>query len=77
MVFMSRRLTTAEAARAVGTTRVTLQKWIRSGRVKAPKVTLLDGHAVRFWSPADVRRLQQVKDKTYRRGRGRKKKAKK
>ena len=76
MVSVSRRLTTAEAARAVGTTRVTVQKWIRAGRVKAPEVTLLDGHSVRFWSRADVRALQLVKDKTYRRGRGRKKKTK-
>jgi excisionase family DNA binding protein len=74
---MRARLTTAEAAAAVGIGRVTLQKWIRSGRVKAPEVTLLNGHAVRFWSQPDIRTLRWIKEKTYRRGRGRKKKAKK
>jgi predicted site-specific integrase-resolvase len=34
---MIERLTTAEAAKAVGIARHTLQRWISEGRVNAPK----------------------------------------
>jgi excisionase family DNA binding protein len=70
---MSERLTTAEAAKAVGIARHTLQGWIRTGRVKAPNAQIREGRAVRLWSDADVNRLAQVKASTYRKGRGRKK----
>ena len=67
-------LTTTEAARKTGLNRVTLQEWIRTGRVKAPRLVLRNGRAVRFWSQADIEKLRDVKAHTYRRGRGRKKK---
>ncbi len=71
---MSQDLTTAEAAKKVRVNRVTLQEWIRTGKVKAPRLALRNGRAVRLWSKADIRRLQDLKARTYRRGRGRKKK---
>jgi excisionase family DNA binding protein len=67
-------LTTTEAARKTGLSRVTLQEWIRTGKVKAPRLVLRNGRAVRLWSQADIENLRDVKDQTYRRGRGRKKK---
>ena len=67
-------VTTTEAARKTGLNRVTLQEWIRMGRVRAPKLVLRNGRAVRLWSQADIEKLQDVKGQTYRRGRGRKKK---
>jgi predicted site-specific integrase-resolvase len=67
-------LTTTGAARKAGINRVTLQEWIRTGRVKAPRLVLRNGRAVRLWSQADIEKLQAVKRQTYRRGRGRKKK---
>ncbi len=73
---MPERLTTAEAAKAVGIARHTLQQWIRERRVKAPKAVLRNGRGVRLWSDADVKRLAEVKAKTYRKGRGRKPKPK-
>jgi excisionase family DNA binding protein len=73
---MSQSLTTAGAAKAVGITRQTLQRWIREGKIKAPKPTLSNGRGVRLWSDAHVRRLVQVKIETYRKGRGRKAKPK-
>jgi excisionase family DNA binding protein len=69
---MSERLTTGKAAKAVGIARHTLQRWIREGRVNAPKAILRDGRGVRLWSDADVKRLAHVKENTYRKGRGRK-----
>jgi excisionase family DNA binding protein len=73
---MSESLTTAGAAKAVGIARHTLQRWIREGKVRAPKATLRDGRGVRLWSDADLKRLAQVKENTYRKGRGRKPKRK-
>lgn len=73
---MSERLTTDGAAKAVGIARHTLQRWIREGRIHAPKVMLRDGRGVRLWSDADLRRLAQIKENTYRNGRGRKPKRK-
>jgi len=70
---MRHGLTTAGAAKRARIDRVTLQEWIRTGRVNAPRLVLHDGRAVRLWSAADIKKLQDVKTKTYRRGRGRKK----
>lgn len=66
-------LTTTEAARKTGINRVTLQEWIRTGRIRGPKLVLRNGRAVRLWSKVDIEKLQDVKKQTYRRGRGRKK----
>jgi predicted site-specific integrase-resolvase len=69
-------LNTAGAAKKIGITRNTLQRWIREGQVKAPKAILRNGRAVRLWSDADIKRLAEVKENTYRKGRGRKPKPK-
>jgi hypothetical protein len=68
---VAKLLTTTEAAQRVGIDRVTLQKWIRTHRVKPPETVLRNGRSVRLWSPRDVERLREVKARTYRRGRGR------
>jgi hypothetical protein len=71
---MKTKLTTRQAAAAVGIGMTTLNEWIASGRVKAPKPVLVGAVGMRLWSPADIARLRVVKQKTYRKGRGRKKK---
>jgi len=73
---MSEQLTTAGAAKAVGIARHTLQRWIREGKVRAPKLILRGGRGVRLWPDAYMKRLAQVKVSTYRKGRGRKAKPK-
>ncbi len=65
-------LTTGEAARAVGIGRVTLQRWIRARKIRAPKPRLRNSIGVRLWSPADIANLRRVKEKVFRKGRGRK-----
>jgi predicted site-specific integrase-resolvase len=70
---MERLISTAAAAKSVHIDRVTLQEWIRTGRVDPPRVILQNGRAIRLWSAIDIKRLKQIKAKTYRRGRGRKK----
>jgi len=63
--------TTREAAKAAGISRVTLQAWIKSGRVRAPEPTEFGGASARLWSDSDVARLRVVKQKTYLKTRGR------
>ena len=71
---MSLSLSTEKAARVVGINQRTLQRWMRAGRVKAPKPRLRNGQGIRLWSKADIEQLRKVKERTYRKGRGRKKK---
>ena len=71
-----RKLTTAEAAVEVGIDRITLQRWIRAKRVKAPRAVLRNGRAVRLWAPDDIERLRKTKERIHRKGRGRKAKPK-
>ena len=73
---MKSKLTTAEAAQRVGIDRITLQRWIRDKKVKAPMPVLRKGRGVRLWSRTDMAVLQQTKEKIHRKGRGRKPKAK-
>jgi excisionase family DNA binding protein len=67
----SKVYTTREAAKAAKISRVTLQAWIKSGRVHAPKPTEFGGASVRLWNESDLARLRAVKQKTYLKKRGR------
>jgi hypothetical protein len=69
------KLTTAEAAKRAGIHQVTLQKWIAAGRLMAPDAILIGAVGYRLWSAKDVALLLKVKDASYRKGRGRKKKS--
>jgi excisionase family DNA binding protein len=60
MCIMSKGLSTAEAASAVGIGRVTLQRWIRRGQVKAPKMVIRNGRALRLWFDRDIARLRKL-----------------
>jgi hypothetical protein len=73
---MPTKLPTKQAAKAVQIGLRTLEHWIRTGRVKAPELTIRRGHAVRLWTAADLKQLQRVKDRTFGKGRGPKKKKK-
>ncbi len=68
--------TTREAADGLGVSLNTLQRWIKARKVKAPKLTVVHGRAVRLWTQKDIARLRKVKEEIYRRGRGVKKKSK-
>jgi len=67
------KFTTAEAAEKIGIHQVTLQRWIRSGRVRAPKPTLIGAVGYRLWSLEDIEQLKAIKTAHYRK-RGRHKK---
>ncbi len=67
---------TREAAKTVGITRITLQRWIAAGKIRAPQTRLVAGVGKRLWSEEDISRLRRTKEEIYRKGRGRKPKAK-
>ena len=45
---------------------MTLQTWISSGDIRAPRVQLVNGKAKRLWSEADVDRLRRRREKIFR-----------
>lgn len=69
--------TTTKAARLVGVHIATLQRWIADGKVRAPKLVIRRGRAVRLWTGADLKHLRKRKAAIYRKGRGRKPKGEK
>jgi excisionase family DNA binding protein len=71
---MSPKISTGDAAKAVGITRATLQAWIASGKIEAPKAQDLGKLRVRLWSESDVARLRRAKEKIYMKEMGRPKK---
>ncbi len=51
--------TTAQVARLLGVHRVTLQRWIASGKVRPPRLLKLNGGAIRLWTATDIRRARR------------------
>lgn len=70
---MNKPLTTRYAAKKAGLSLITLQRWIAEGKVRPPRLQILNGRAARVWDEDSVARLRQIKEKIYCRGRGRKK----
>jgi excisionase family DNA binding protein len=66
------KFTTAETAKEVGIHLATLQRWIATKKIKAPKPTLLGAVGYRLWSKAEVASLKNTRQSIYRKGRGRK-----
>ncbi len=70
----SKTRSTAEAAKAVGISRATLQAWIAKGKITAPGAKSLGKVSVRLWTNSDLARLRKAKEKIYWKGQGRPKK---
>jgi len=65
--------TSHEAAKRAGITWRTLQRWIASGKLIAPKPTLVGAVGYRLWSARDVANLVKKRKAIYQKGRGRRK----
>jgi predicted site-specific integrase-resolvase len=70
---MAKLCNTQQAASAAGISMMTLHRWIVAKRLKAPKLRIRNGRAVRLWGKADLDRLRALKQQIYCKGRGRKK----
>jgi predicted site-specific integrase-resolvase len=64
---------TRYAAKAVGISLMTLQRWIADGDIRPPQLQIVNGRATRLWDSEDLKGLRQLKEEIYCRGRGRKK----
>lgn len=53
--------TTVQVARMTKIPRATLQFWIATRKIAAPRVKLLKGKAVRLWSLAQVDKARELK----------------
>jgi hypothetical protein len=73
ITYMAKPCNTRQAASAVGISVMTLHRWVVGGRVKAPKLRIRNGRAVRLWASADLAKLRKLKQEIYCKGRGRKK----
>ena len=64
---------TQQAAKAAGIAVMTLYRWVVAKKLKAPKLRIRNGRAVRLWNSADLDRVRRLKQEIYCKGRGRKK----
>jgi DNA-binding transcriptional MerR regulator len=64
---------TPEAAKKCGVHHITLQRWVSTGKIKAPRKTRVGGVVVRLWTDSDLDQVRKYKAEHYRKGRGRKK----
>lgn len=69
-------MSTEEVARKVGINRVTLERWLSSRKIAAPKTVRYGKSEFRDWTGRDVERVRKYKQQNYRKGRGRKPKLK-
>ena len=57
-------VSTGEAARQIGISWITLQRWVGSGKLKGkakvPPLVFRQGRLVRLWSPQDIQRLSRL-----------------
>ena len=67
---------TAEIAKLIGITKVTLERWLAQGKVSKPKQIRIGTRLFRLWTDKAIKRVRRYKEKSYRKGRGRKSKSK-
>jgi len=63
---------TAEVARLVGVSKMTLLRWLWTGKIKEPKRQTIGGQDVRLWNDRDLERARKYREANYCKGRGRK-----
>lgn len=73
ITYMVKPYNTQQAAKAAGIAVMTLHRWVVAKKLKAPKLRIRNGRAVRLWRKADIDRLLALKQEIYCKGRGRKK----
>jgi excisionase family DNA binding protein len=65
-----RYLSTKEVAQKVGIGRNTLERWLSSGKLRAPRPLQVGKGNYRYWADADVQRVRKYKLKNYGKGKG-------
>ena len=53
--------TTVQVAKMTKIPRATLQFWVKTRKIAAPRVELVKGKAVRLWSKAQIEKARELK----------------
>ncbi len=67
------KYSTSQVAEKIGVHKLTLIRWLLSGKIAEPERVKQGGIDLRLWTDSDVERLKKYKAAHYRKGRGRKK----
>ena len=67
---------TLQVSKMVGVHKITLIRWLLSGKVPEPRRITNGGVDARVWTDRDVERVRKYKQENYCKGRGRKAKPK-
>lgn len=67
-------LSTRQVAEQSSLSRATLERWIAAGKIRPSRTARVGGATVRYWTAADVERVREHKRRSYRKGRGRRRK---
>jgi excisionase family DNA binding protein len=63
-----RLLSTTEAAKKLGVTRLTIQRHIAGGKITPPKLQKIGGSTMRLWSAKDIARVGREMRKSEKKG---------
>jgi excisionase family DNA binding protein len=63
---------TREIAREVGVGKMTLERWLREGKIPQPKTISFGGRNFRLWTQSDIKRIKKYESLHLYEGRGRK-----
>jgi len=54
------KLSTQQVAKKLGLTGASLSRYIKAGKITAPKETMAGGMRMRLWSESDIERLKKL-----------------
>ena len=63
---MKQTYSTAEVARAIEVSKMTLLRWLWGGKLDEPKTHTFGGVESRVWSESDLNRAKRYREQNYR-----------
>lgn len=63
---MKRTYSTAEVARLIGVSKMTLLRWLYAGKLPEPEMQTFGGVESRVWSESDLSRAKDYRERNYR-----------
>ena len=65
-IFMKASYSTAEVAHAIGVSKITLLRWLWTGKLKEPKREIFGGVESRVWSSSDLEVAKAHREQNFR-----------
>lgn len=63
---MKQTYSTAEVAKAIGVSKMTLLRWLYAGKLPEPRKETFGGVESRVWSESDLNRAKHYREQNYR-----------